>query len=114
CRRETEERQPLSKPSRHLPGKFEIQGLARARTGQAAFIEVHAAAIRHTVIAVENAIGIAKKYIQLNTVVAAKHDARAHAVTRRSRRDCAGRPPSCHARIAASKRKTLTNRPNPT
>jgi hypothetical protein len=66
------------------------------------------------VITLEKAMGIVKKYIQLKTVTAAKQSERAHAVPRTSGRVCVGRLPSCHASIAASRRNTLTNRPNPT
>jgi hypothetical protein len=66
------------------------------------------------VITLEKAIGIVKKYIQFKTVTAAKQADKAHAVVRTSRRVSAGRLLSCHARIAASSRNTLTNNPNPT
>jgi len=69
---------------------------------------------KHTVITLEKAMGIVKKYIQLKTVTAAKQTVNAHAVLRTSRRVSAGRLLSCHDSIAASNRNTLTNKPNPT
>jgi hypothetical protein len=66
------------------------------------------------VITLEKAIGIAKKYIQLKTVTAAKQADKAHALLRKSRSVSVGRLLSCHASIAASNRNTLTNKPNPT
>ena len=80
----------------------------------AAFADRHAAIIKHTVITLEKAMGIVKKYIQLKTVTAAKQTDKAHALLRTSRRVSAGRLLSCHANIAASSRNTLTNKPNPT
>ncbi len=65
--------------------------------------ESHAAKIKHTVIATEKTIGRIKRYLQLTTVMAAKQTANAHAVPRMSAKVCAGRPPSCHASIAAKK-----------
>jgi uncharacterized protein YndB with AHSA1/START domain len=44
--------------------------------------ESHAAAIKHTVITAEHAMGGIKRYLQLRTVIAAKQRAHAHAVTR--------------------------------
>jgi len=69
---------------------------------------------RHSVITLEKAMGIVKKYIQLKTVTAAKHIVNAHAVLRTRRRVSAGRLLSCQASIAASSKNTLTNKPNPT
>jgi len=80
----------------------------------AALAERHVAEIKHTVITLEKAMGIVKKYIQLKTVTAAKQTDKAHALLRTSRRVSAGRLLSCHANIAASSRNTLTNKPNPT
>jgi hypothetical protein len=45
--------------------------------GTTCFPETHAAAVRQTVIAIDNAIGMMKRYRQLTTVMAAK--ARANA-----------------------------------
>jgi hypothetical protein len=69
---------------------------------------------KHTVITLEKAMGIVKKYIQLRTVTAAKQTAKIHAVVRNCRRVSAGRLLSCQASIAASSKNTLTNRPKPT
>jgi hypothetical protein len=69
---------------------------------------------KHTVITLEKAMGIVKKYIQLKRVTAAKQTVKAHALLRISRRVSAGRLLSCHASIAASSINTLTNKPNPT
>jgi hypothetical protein len=44
-----------------------------------------------------------KRYVQLTTVMAAKHRANAHGVPRRSAQVAAGRPPSCHTNIAANR-----------
>ncbi len=65
--------------------------------------ESHAAAIKHTVITIEKTIGRIKRYLQLTTVMAAKQTANPHAVPRMSAKVCAGRPPSCHANIAAKR-----------
>jgi hypothetical protein len=62
-----------------------------------------AAAIKHTVITIEKTIGRIKRYLQLTTVMAAKQAANAHAVPRMSAKVSAGRPPSCHARMAAKR-----------
>ena len=67
------------------------------------FAEKHAAAIKQSVITAEKTIGRAKRYLQLTTVIAAKQSANAHAVPRMSAKVAAGRPPSCHANIAAKK-----------
>ena len=65
--------------------------------------ESHAAAVKHSVITIEKAIGMIKRYLQLTTVMAAKQRANAHAVLRMSAKVAAGRPPSCHANIAANR-----------
>jgi len=44
----------------------------------------HAAAAKHNVIAIEKAMGMMKRYLQLTTVMAAKQRANAHAVPRMS------------------------------
>lgn len=75
--------------------------------------EHHAAAIRQAVVTMEKTIGIAKKYLRLKTVMAAKHRANAHAIPRMSAKDSGKMPPSCHANITA-RRNTLTKSPNPT
>src|SRR4030095_7072553 len=61
----------------------------------------HAATVKHTVIRVENTIGRIKRYVQVTTVMAAKHSASAHTVVRMTARVSAGRLPSCHANAAA-------------
>jgi hypothetical protein len=65
--------------------------------------ESHAAAIKHAVITIEKTIGRIKRYVQLTSVMAAKQTANAHAVPRMSAKVSAGRPPSCHANIAANR-----------
>ncbi len=65
--------------------------------------ESHAAAVKHNVIAIEKAMGMIKRYLQLTTVMAAKHRANAHRVPRIGAKVVAGRPPSCHANIAANR-----------
>ena len=67
------------------------------------FAESHAAMAKQSVITIEKAMGKMKRYFQLTTVMAAKQRANAHAVTRMSVRLAAGRPPSCHAKIAANR-----------
>jgi hypothetical protein len=67
------------------------------------FAESHAAAVKHNVTTIEKAIGRIKRYFQLTTVMAAKQRANAHAVPRISAKVAAGRPPSCHANIAANR-----------
>jgi hypothetical protein len=76
--------------------------------------ETHAAAIKHTVIAVKKTIGKMKKYRQLKIVMARKHKASVQAVPRMSAKVSAGSPPSCHANTAASRRNTVTKSPAPT
>jgi len=58
------------------------------------FPESHAAAVKHTVITIEKAMGRIKRYLQLTTVMAAKQRANAHAVPRRSAKVAGGRPPT--------------------
>ena len=70
---------------------------------QIGFAESHAAAVKHTVITIEETIGRIKRYLQLTTVIAAKQRAKAHTVTRMTAKVSAGRPPSCHANIAANR-----------
>jgi hypothetical protein len=48
----------------------------------AGFADIQAAAVKHAVIASENATGMTKRYLQLTTVTAAKDRANAHAVPR--------------------------------
>jgi hypothetical protein len=67
------------------------------------FVESHAAAVRHSVITIEKAIGMTKRYLQLTTVMAAKQRANVQAAPRMSAKVVAGRPPSCHANIAANR-----------
>ena len=67
------------------------------------FAESHAAAVKHNVITIEKAMGMIKRYLQLTTVMAAKQRANAHAVPRMGAKVAAGRPPSCHANIAANR-----------
>ena len=67
------------------------------------FAESHAAAVKHKVIRIEKAMGRMKRYLQLTTVMAAKQTANAHAVPRMSAKVSAGRPPSCHASVAAKR-----------
>jgi hypothetical protein len=55
------------------------------------------------VIAIENAIGMIKRYLQLTTVMAAKESANAHVVPRMSARVAGGRPLNCQANIAAKR-----------
>ena len=69
----------------------------------ACFSETHAAAVKHTVITIEKAMGKIKRYLQLTAVMAAKQRANAHAVPRMGAKAAAGRPPSCHAKMAANK-----------
>ena len=66
--------------------------------------ESHAATVKHTVIAVEKAVGRIKRYLQLTSVMAAKQRTRAHTVTAKV---AARRLPGCHANTAA---KTVVNR----
>src|SRR5262245_23021146 len=63
----------------------------------------HAAAVKHTVIRVENTIGMIKRYVQLTTVMAPKQSASAHTVVRMTARVSAGRLPSCQANTAANR-----------
>ena len=81
---------------------------------EAGFAESHAAAVKHNVVTIEKTMGIMKKYFQLKTVMAAKQRANVHAVPRMRAKDSGGRPPSCHANTAASRKNTLTKSPNPT
>jgi hypothetical protein len=70
---------------------------------EACLAESHAAAVKHNVIMIEKAMGRIKRYLQLTTVMAAKQKANAHAVPRMSVKVDTGRPPSCHANIAANR-----------
>ena len=71
--------------------------------GATCFVEIHAAAVKHTVIAIENATGMMKRYLQLTTVMAANDRANAHAVPRMSASVATGRLPNCQAKIAAKR-----------
>jgi hypothetical protein len=66
------------------------------------FVDSQAAAAKHNVITTEKAMGMMKRYLQLTTVMTAKLRANAQAVPRMSANVAAGRPPSCHANIAAN------------
>ena len=70
---------------------------------EACLAESHAAAVKHNVITMEKAMGMINRYLQLTTVIAAKQRAKAHAVPRMSAKVAAGRPLSCHAKIAANR-----------
>src|SRR6185437_3290656 len=85
--------------------------LSQLRSG---FAVSHAARIKHAAIRNDKTSGIAKKYLQLSTVMATKHSAKAHATGRSLARVSAATPPSCHANAAANSRNTVTNKPNPT
>src|ERR1043165_9939728 len=65
--------------------------------------ESQAASVKHMVIKPEKATGMMKRYLQLTTVMTAKQRANAQAVARMSARVAAGRPPSCHANLAANR-----------
>ena len=67
------------------------------------FAESQAPAVKQTVITIEKTMGRIKRYLQLTTVMAAKQAANAQAVPRMSAKVSAGRPPSCHANIAAKR-----------
>ena len=75
------------------------------------FAESHAAAIKHTVIRVEKAMGVVKAYLQLKAVTATKQMASAHAMLRTLAKVSAGSPPSSHANAAANKRNTEKKSP---
>src|SRR5258708_27947130 len=74
------------------------------------FAESHAAAVKHNVITIEQAMGRIKRYRQLTTVRAAKQRANAHAVPRMSAKVAGGRPTTCHANIAANRYNTPTEK----
>src|ERR1700720_4093318 len=82
------------------------------RPHQLAFIDSHAAAIKHTVIRVEKTMGGVKAYLQLKAVTATKQMASAHAMLRTRAKVSAGSPPSSHANTAANKRNTEKKSPN--
>src|SRR6266516_7719460 len=73
----------------------------------------HAARTRHMATALENTPGARKKYCQLRIATPTEQIASAHLRTGRSIRRSRGSPPSCHARTAANRRKTVTKSPNP-
>src|SRR5262249_31184067 len=75
----------------------------RAHDGATCLADVHAAAVKQTVIAIENAPGMMKTYIQLTTAMAANESAKAHAMPRISDNVAAGSAPSCQANIAEKK-----------
>ena len=70
---------------------------------EACVAESPAAAVKHNVITIEKAMGMIKRYLQLTAVMAAKQRANAQAVPRMSAKGAAGRPPGCHANIAAKR-----------
>ena len=91
-------------PGRGVVVRFESSHPAIATESiETCFAESHAAAVKHSVITIEKTIGRIKRYRQLTTVMAAKQRANAHAVPRISAKVAVGRPPSCHANIAANR-----------
>lgn len=86
------------------PSRADLAGSAGGHGGvETCLGESHAAAVKHNVITIENAMGMLKRYLKLTTVMAAKHRAKAHAVPRMHAKAAAGRPPNCHANIAANR-----------
>src|SRR5436305_1086456 len=81
---------------------------SQAATG---FAETHAAAVKQTVMASENAMGMAKRYLQLTAVMAAKESANAHVAPRMSASVATGSRPNCQANIAAKRYSTPTENP---
>ena len=79
---------------------------------QLVFAERHAAAIKHTVIRVEKAMGVVKAYLQLKAVTATKQMASAQAMLRTRAKVSAGSPLSSQATTAANKRNTEKKNPN--
>src|SRR5262245_27978661 len=71
--------------------------------GATCFAESHAAAVKHTVIAIEKARGKIKRYLQLTTVMATKQRANAHAMPRMCASVAAGSPANCQANTAAKR-----------
>ena len=69
--------------------------------------------LNHMATALENTPGAMKKYCQLRIATPTEQIASAHLRTGRSIRRSRGSPPSCHARTAANRRKTVTKSPNP-
>jgi len=67
------------------------------------FAESHAAAIKHTVFTIEKTIGRINEVSPAHNRDGGKQTAKAHAVPRMSAKVSAGRPPSCHANIAAKR-----------
>src|SRR5689334_9583620 len=67
------------------------------------FADIHAAAVKQMVMAIEKATGMTNRYFQLTTVMAANESANAQAVPRISASVAAGRRPSCQANIAAKR-----------
>src|SRR4029079_7828388 len=84
---------------------------SRWSQGATFLAEIHAAAVRQPVIAIENATGMIKRYRQLTTVMAAKERANAHAAPRISASVSTGSPPNCQANIAAKRYNTPTEDP---
>jgi hypothetical protein len=81
-------------------------------TRQLTFTESHAAAIKHTVITIENTIGVVNVYLQLKAVTAIKDTASAQAILRTRAKVSAGSRASSHANTAANKRNTEKKSPN--
>jgi hypothetical protein len=92
-----------------MPKKVDIATIEAARRGypnggtETCLAESHAAAVKHNVITIEKTMGMMKRYLTLTTVIAAKQRANAHVVPRMSAKVAVGRPPSCHANIAANR-----------
>jgi len=70
---------------------------------EACFDENHAAKVKQNMITAERTMGRMKRYLELITVITAKQRANAETVLRMSANVAAGRPPSCHANIAANR-----------
>lgn len=71
--------------------------------GLTGFADDHAAPVKHSVITIKKMSGIAKRYIQHTTAMAAQHNTNAHTMTRMIANVSAGRRASCHANTAANR-----------
>jgi hypothetical protein len=111
-----------SRPPQKLIGTFlrdrkEISPVAAppADSGEGFYVRAaNAAKIRQRVTMAENISGTTKKYLQLRKVTTTKQAAKLRVTIGIAANCSLGRLPSCHAKIAANSRKSVTKNPKPT
>jgi hypothetical protein len=99
-----------ARPKKDFPGGSPACGVRDGFYVRAA----SAAKIRQRVTMPENISGTTKKYLQLRKVTMTKQAAKPQVTIGIAANCSLGRPPSCHAKIAANSRKTVTKNPKPT